>query len=225
MKPIGHALRLFRQNRSLWSYAVVPVIGALILFIAVYMLGLLIAVPLFGSLTERWGWGDMVGQFGGAVLVTVVYVLAAGAIVVTLAGLLSGLLWDPLSKRAEITEFGEAPEAELPVGQRIFDTLVRLVFGGFIALLTLILGWAFFGVVGVLLTGTLGLIEYTSPAMARRGFLMPKQPSVAFKLKGWPGFLLIAGIVSIVPLLNVLAMPILVVAATILVRTSEGAPN
>jgi hypothetical protein len=86
----------------------------------------------------------------------------------------------------------------------------------FIAFATILLGWLFFGIVGVVLAGWLGLLDYTSNAFARRGILIDRQFSSVRKLPGWGGFLVSAGVVALFPFLNVLLLPALVAGGTIL---------
>jgi uncharacterized protein involved in cysteine biosynthesis len=83
------------------------------------------------------------------------------------------------------------------------------------------LGWLGL-LASAVVAGVLGLVEFSAPAYARRGVLYPAQLRV-LRLRAALGFGVCTGLVSLLPLIFVLAMPAMVVGGTILCREGEKA--
>ena len=74
----------------------------------------------------------------------------------------------------------------------------------------------------LLIAGYVATLDVTASAFARRGFLLKAQRKRFFQLKGWPVFLLIAGVFTLLPFVNAILLPILVAAGTLMVARSKA---
>ena len=77
-------------------------------------------------------------------------------------------------------------------------------------------------VIPLLVASLLSVLDATAPAFARRGVRLGLQIGRVRRLRGVVSFALVSGLIVLVPVLNVLALPILVAAGTILVADAEG---
>jgi uncharacterized protein involved in cysteine biosynthesis len=66
----------------------------------------------------------------------------------------------------------------------------------------------------VLVAGWVGVLDYTSPAFLRYNRTVGEQWPVGTKMKGWFGFQIGAGLLSLLPFVNVLMLPALVAGGT-----------
>ena len=210
MEPITRALRLFARERGLWRYALAPLAWAALAYLAVAALAFGLLVPLGHRLT-----GTDAGSLIGLVVALVVVVALAGPIYLGLVALIAGFGFDALSLAVEKAEFGSAAGRPLGFAAGLADGIPR-------ALLTLALGvvalcGSVLVVVPFFVAAFLALMDTTAPALLRRGVGLGRQFGVARRLPGALPFALIAGVVALVPVLNVLALPILVAAGTIMV--------
>jgi len=207
---------------KLWPYVWKPMLWSLVIFLAVLISGGFVVVPWAESLAKSWGVAEFVGGAVGVVLYVVFWWFAAGIVYLGIAGLLSSVLWDRLS--LEVEELvGSPPSGKGPGCLAAFlDTLYRLPFTVVIVFLSVVLGWACFGLVGVLLAGFLSLFDLTACAYFRRGVLFPGQWSRVFKAREWTGFALCCGVVSVIPFINVLLLPSMVAGGTLLCRDAES---
>lgn len=200
-----------------------PWMWSLVIFLAVLALGYVIWLPVAASLAERWGVASWLGATVGTLLYAVFWFFASGVVFLSLAGLLSSLLWDGLSIAVEKIVRGHAADQAPALAGQIWDTVIRLPFVTFIVLATLLLGWSCFGVTGVVLAGWLGLYDYTACAYLRRRVNFIGQFFRVFRNRSWFGFALLSGLVTLIPFLNVLFLPALVAGGTLLCMDAEGA--
>lgn len=223
MRHILGGARLVFSDPGLRPFVWRPMVSAGIVYVLVLVVGIAVAIPAAGSFAEKMGVVRFVGEAVAVLVVLTGWVLAAGVAYLALAGLMSAFAWDRLSaeveRRATGTVVGRTPH----VGRVLWDASLRLPFSLALVAGTALLGWACFGVVGVLIAGTLGLSDYTSCAFARRARFFPGQLAAAFRLRGAFGFLLGAGVLTLVPFVNVVMLPALVAGGTLLVL--ESAPE
>ncbi len=214
MQPIARALRLFRRERALWGYAVKPLLWGIVAYAFV---GLMVGGAAFGigeAIGSRFGGREWVG-FAGLLSAFALWIVFGGAIYLALVALISGFGFDRLSIEVEKREFGRAAGQPLGFPEGIGDGVGR-------AVLTVALGLiALCGsptvVIPFLVAAFLALMDFTAPALLRRGSRLGNQFGAARRIPGALPFALVAGIVVLVPVLNVLALPVLVAAGTILV--------
>jgi len=72
------------------------------------------------------------------------------------------------------------------------------------------------GWLGPVLGGILSLFDFTAPYMLRRNLTFGKQWGHVFKLQGWFGFAVFGGIITLIPLVNILMLPVMVAGGTIM---------
>jgi uncharacterized protein involved in cysteine biosynthesis len=223
VNPVLRGLRLTWGDRRFRPYVWKPMLAAGLVFAAVVAGGYALIVPPMQAWLDGLAWiPDALLPLVGIVYV-VGWVFLAGAVYLAIVGLVSSLLWERLSLEIERAEFGAAPVGGLGCGGSLTDALARLPFNALLALLAVLFGWALFGLAGVMAAGLIGLSDFTASAYARRGVRFPAQFGRARRLRGAVPFLLIAGLVSLVPLLNVFMLPALVAGGTILVAESDAA--
>jgi len=216
MRHFVDGIRLVATDRSLWSYIWRPLIWTAFAYLVVIAVGWLLLVPWVTGWVERWGIAGTVGWLGGTALYVVLLVFTSGPIFLALAGILSSLLWDKLGSEVEIREFGVAAEHKLTKTEWIGDTIFRGILSLIVATLTLLLGWMCFGIVAVFLAAWLGLMDYSAGSFLRRGIIYPTQNAHALSCPGWFGFSLLAGLLTLIPIANVLLFPGLVAGGTLL---------
>jgi uncharacterized protein involved in cysteine biosynthesis len=200
-------IALILRTPRLWPLCAAPVLLASALYVLLGWIGW----HFYANGIEDWS--KAIVFLGYLVLFPFVfYLLASGFL---------GLVFDPLSRAVE-TQLGETvPTVPTKPTTLFADTLKRLLFNGSLGLLAFGLG--FFGlgpVPSVLAAALIGLLDYTSPAYLRRGFLLGPQ---AKHLLPKPdvhtlSFALIAGSLSLLPFIGLLLAPGLVVGGTLLAR-------
>jgi len=238
------ALGVLRRERSLWPLAVVPVLlTVLALFLTT---GVLVAYAgeLYGWATAwmpelqaaRWFEWLWVGpaRAGLAVVGAALFLAVAVACLVVaflLASLLSSPVHDALSRRVEQIVTGGLLDASAPGirgilregGRAVREELRRLLFYLILAFPLVLAGAVFPGV--QLLTGPALLavtvfflpLDYASYTLDRRHVDFPeKRRWFAAHRPVLVGFGLAALLTCAIPGLNLLAMPVLVVAGTLL---------
>jgi len=100
------------------------------------------------------------------------------------------------------------------------DWLARTTFGILIGAAALFAGWCMV-LPALLLTGWLGLYQYTASPFLRRGISFSRQFHLIYRCKGWFPYMLICGILTSVPFLNLIMLAPLVAAGTLLVAASD----
>ncbi|MEQ1935188.1 MAG: EI24 domain-containing protein [Fimbriimonadaceae bacterium] len=145
----------------------------------------------------------------------------AGPIFFGINGMLSSILWDKLSLKVEQRVFGNAPEAKTTLGRALADSLARLPLTIGVSLISAILGFTPLAWLSAWPVGWLCLYDFTSCAYARRGLYYPAQKAASSRLPKAREFALGCGILSLIPLLNLICLPGCIAGATILVRKGE----
>jgi uncharacterized protein involved in cysteine biosynthesis len=175
-----------------------------------------------GEGISRWLGGDtLIGGAIGAAAGFVAVIALGGAIYLALVGFISGFGFDRLSQEVEQRMFGRSIGTSPGFALGLSDSIGRAVIAGVLGLValcgagTLVIPW--------LIASFLCLMDFTAPALLRRNVGLGRQFGVARRLPGARGFALIAGALVLIPVVNVLALPILVAAATILVAESSAA--
>lgn len=216
---IGLVLRTPR----LWPLCVGPLLLALFAYALLGTgIGFFVVPRLAGWLgIERGSGGWWAMEIGFVVLWLFLFSFAF----TLLAGIFSGLIWDRLSRAVEAIAAGGTLPADVTLGgaAALGDSLQRLLLNGTLGLVALLL--FFLGPLpGLIAAALVGLLDYTAPAYLRRGHTLPAQWR---RLMGRPdgatlGFALVAGVLSLIPILGVLLMPGLVAGGTLLARRKEG---
>lgn len=216
-----NAFRLLAKNPRLWPSAAAPMILAALgnIGLLAYSLGKII--PFINKLAEDNHWPNALGGSAAGTLVVGAWILVAEPVFLILFGVFSVPAWDALSKQVEIVRNGSAATGKLGCGLIGLDICVRITLAVLLSGTAVLLGCLGFGLVGAVLCGWLMLFDLSAPTFARRNAGIFRQYRLVFKCKGWQGFWLVASLASIFPIVNVLMLPVLVVAATLLVLESE----
>lgn len=136
--------------------------------------------------------------------------------------------WEELSREVEREVHGpNVPNHVTPHVVGIWDGIKRTPRGIFVMVLSLLLSPILFGLLSAGLTGYQSAYDLTGPAFARRGVFWSEQKRFASRVRGRGGLMLAAGIISLVPILNLLLIPSLVAGATLLVAREypHGCPG
>jgi uncharacterized protein involved in cysteine biosynthesis len=193
-----------------------------LLYLFLLLVSYWLVVPPLQRLTSGLGLGN-----AGNVLVLVAYGAAwfflSGLVFLGIMSLLSSLMWDKLSVEVE-SLLGPVASRKIPLAAVIADSAKRTIFTLFLAVLGLLGGLCIPLLCPILAAAYVGLLDYTAPAFARRGKLLRDQRRDLKKLKNRYDFALVAGLITLVPLLNVIMLPFLVAAGTVMVARSGVEP-
>lgn len=207
----------------LWRFILQPLLVGAGAFLVVAIGSYLLVVPAVDGFVQR----QFAAETGAvlhwvASLAMIIFLgLISGVLYLTLVSFFSSMLWEKLSLEVEAGISGERIEAKLATSTIVGDSISRGLTACVIALLSLCCGWVFFGIPAVVLAGWLGLHDYTAPAMMRRGILFGEQRRRLRYVRGKWSFLLASGLITLLPFVNVLMLPCLVAAGTLLVMDSE----
>jgi CysZ protein len=189
----------------------------------------MLLLPRLAEWLGRLPGGGFWSVFGEAAAI-LLYLLLFPFVFILLGGIFFGLVFEPLSLAVErlAAEPGETiPAVRLGFGTLFGDTVSRLFVNASLGLAAFIVG-LFLGplapVVGVLAAATIGLLDYPSPAYLRRGHtLRPQARRLLHRLdRDTIAFGLVAGLLTLVPLIGVLLMPGLIAGGTLLARRREA---
>ncbi len=220
MRPILRALRLFSRERGLWKFAVQPLLWGALAFLVVLIIGTALGAKVGTTIGGLIGAGSQSGGGLGALLGFLVTIALGSSIYLALVGFISGFGFDRLSQEVEQRAFGHVVGKSPSFSEGLSDTIGRVVLAAFIGLIalcgsgTVIVPW--------LAAAFLSLMDFTAPALIRRGVGLGRQFAVARRRPGATGFAAICGILILIPVVNVLALPILVTAGTILVADESA---
>lgn len=220
MNPILRAAELFVRNRGLWRFALLPLAwgalayGLVVLMIAGTFLG------LFEWVASRTGHSAFAGGVVGFATGFAVAIFFGGGIYLALVAVISGFGFERLSAEVERLAFGTSVGKSPSLSVGIVDGLVRGLFAVVLGVVALCGSPTF--VIPLLVASLLSVLDATAPAFARRGVRLGLQIGRVRRLRGVVSFALVSGLIVLVPVLNVLALPILVAAGTILVADAEG---
>lgn len=207
------------MDRRYWRYILIPWMWSILIFIGVVVIGYFLFVPSIQALINSRINVD--AQFSGflKLIVSVTYALIwfflAGFVFLLITSITSSFLWDELSQRVEEQITGQpAPKSSLPNSRIISDSISRGVFAILMAIFSVVCAWVIPFVGPVLVAGWVGVLDYSSPAFMRYNRTVGDQWPVATKMKGWFGFQIGAGLLSLLPFVNVLMLPALVAGGT-----------
>lgn len=218
MHAIVRALRLFGRERGLWKYALKPLAWAGLAYLLVVVLTTGAGERVGEAVARALGASAVTGGLAGGLAGLVLTIVFGGAIYLGLVGFISGFGFDRLSVEVEERLFGAAEGRSPGFAAGLADGVARGLLAVVLGIVALCLSVT---VVGPwLIASLLCLIDFTAPALMRRGVGLGRQLGVARRLPDALPFALIAGAIVLIPVVNVLTLPILVAAGTIL--AAEG---
>ncbi|MFZ4507793.1 MAG: EI24 domain-containing protein [Fimbriimonas sp.] len=209
------AFRVFRRRPELWGYVWRPMLWSLAILAALLVASFAFLVPWLSGLVAGPAVLAGVASFS---IILLVWVFVGGPVFVTVAITASAMMWDSLSREVEASVSGHV--ANRPPGRvaGFVDTLLRFALAGSMAVVGLVLSFFVPVVVPILIGAFLGLHDFTAPSFGRRGVLIGQQLRLAWRLPGALSFGIACGVIGVVPVLNLLMLPILVAAGTILLN-------
>ena len=221
MKPILRALRLFAHERGLWRYALVPFAWAALASLTAMTMAILFGERIGVVVARSIGLSLSVGEVGGIAIAALLVLAFAGPIYLGLVALVAGFGFERLSVAVEEAAFGRAEGHRVGLAAGLADGIPRALLTLTLSLLALC--GSFLVVVPWLVAAYLALMDCTAPALLRRGVGLGRQFGVVRRLPDVLPFSALAGLIALVPVLNVLALPVLVAAGTLMV--AEGHRN
>ena len=221
MRYVGEALLLFRRHPRLWRYVAGPLVWTLTLFLLILVAGYFLFVPPVAHALERVGLGSSANALGAATYVTAWFFIS-GIVYLAVLCFISSLLWDRLSEEVDYLVTGSAPNFKPKRAALAADSIKRVFFALLMAAVAFGCGFVIPILGPVLIAGYVATLDVTSSAFSRRGYLFKAQRKRFLKMKGWPGFLLLAGIFTLLPFVNAILIPIMVAAGTIMVARSKA---
>jgi uncharacterized protein involved in cysteine biosynthesis len=228
MRYLVEGARLVFTDRTLWPYLWRPMLlgGAIYL---VFLIAGFLTVPKIADWvmdvfrvqdgTARQA-GNLIAYLGYALLLWFI----SGAIFLTGSTLVSAFMWEKLSIEVEERLGNPNPATwKVPIATMAVDGGLRFVLAMTMTILGLLCGWVVPVLGPVLIMGWLALHDFTGPSFMRRRHTLIQQMPKVYRLKGWFGFQLSCGVVTLFPFVNVLMLPAMVAGATIMVYRSEQA--
>jgi CysZ protein len=214
-------LQLLVSNPRLWPLCIKPMLWALTGYVGLGALAWWLIVPRVAGWMGSLGVGGGLTEAALSLALGLLWLWLFPVLFVGISGAFAGFFWDRLSLEVERLDGAEPPTVSLPLRAVVIDSLVRLVVALVVTVIALI-GALFTGPVApALAAGLLGLLDYTSPAGLRRGWLFGEQKKRVLKPAGL-GFGLAVGIASMIPILNLFLWPAAVAGGTLLVRRLEA---
>jgi len=206
------------RNADLRKLAVAP----LLISAGVLFLVWILAVGVGGGALGNWigsvlPWLAQAAPWIGRVIVAVGLWFLTSTLFIHFALLAGAHFWDELSFRVEQRVMGHAPRQPISFPRIALEIAMRTMFALCFAVTGLLFGWLFAGIVGVFLAGTLAFFDLTAAAFARRGVLFPVQIFKAMNMREALWFIPVAGVVALVPILNIMLLPGLLSTATLVV--------
>jgi hypothetical protein len=219
MLPFARGFAAVLTRPRLWGYIWKPMAWAAAAYAGLLVLAVWVIAPRMASLAPP-GWLRTLVETGSGLLVLVLWLFLANFAFLALSAIFSSLLWEGFSRRVEIEIYGSAPDGRVGCGTYVVDTLLRLLFAAAVFFMSILLGWI--GVfAGAAACGLLSLLDFSACAYLRRGIAFPAQLKV-LSAKSALGYLIATGLLSLLPLAFIAALPALVAGGTILCRESEG---
>lgn len=222
MLHVWSALKLLTTQPKLWLPCSLPLFGAVTLFLVSFFAGLQFVTGRFAELSEMLRIPAAIGSVTGGVLLTVLWILLSGPIFLVFFGVIAIPTWEVLSRRVERHFANVEATSYLTVWQISLDIFLRIVTAVFAMVIVLVLGFLGLSIVGTFILGFLILIDCSAPSLMRRGHSMFQHWGAVFRSPGWFSLWIAISLSSMVPILNVLLLPVFVIASTLMVLESES---
>lgn len=227
MRFIFAGTSLVMRTPKLWRFIIQPLLTALTIFVSLAVLSYWLIVPRIAELLRHpFGRDHSPAENAGTTLMAnalfiSLFVVTSGSLYLLLVSISSSTQWGRLSMEVELVTTGRRIEAKLSAGALLSDTVARGFHALFVTSLSLCCGWTLFGLPSILLAGYLGCHDYTAAAYLRRGVIFREQRELVKRLPAEMSFALLGGLLTLLPVVNVLMLPCLVTAGTLMVIESE----
>ena len=207
---------LLAQNARLRRLALIPALASSAAYVLLGIVGWFALAPVAEKAMGEW---EVVGRFAALV----VYIVAFPIVFFLLGSGFLALVFDPLARGVEEAE-GAGADRTPARGVVVKDAALRLLLNVTLGALALV-ATPFLGPIpGMVLAGIAATLDYTAPASLRRGRTLGPQFLTFVRRRdlGTLAFAVVAGFLSIVPLVGLLVAPALVVGGTLLIRRRDG---
>lgn len=224
MRYIIRGASLVYGSPRLWKYIITPMLLGLLVLIAVGVASYWLIVPRIDTaITSRFsGSTANLLELLASLLFIVLFILTSGFLYLTIVSFLSSMLWENLSFEVEKQSTGREVSSKFSNRELLGDAIVRGLFALSFGLLSLCCGWPLAGIPGILIAGWIGLHDYTAAAYTRRGLLFSGQRERLRFLPVRFQFIVVGGLLTLLPFINVLMLPALVAGGTLMVIDSEA---
>lgn len=226
MQFVLDGIRIVWGHKDLRGAIWKPLIVAAILFLAINIGGYYLAKPYLeywvAQAAEKLPFLKDYISTTAFILYRVLWFFISLPIYLAIASFCSAWLWEKISIRVEEIRFGHAAKSNLGCGMMLADAFYRLGFAFVLSVLMFVTGWLFFGIVGLLIAGWMGAMDYSAAAFWRRDVVGWQQGKRIRALDGWFGFVGTCGLVTVVPLVNVFLLPGLVAGGTLFCAQSDA---
>ncbi|MBL8049402.1 MAG: EI24 domain-containing protein [Chthonomonas sp.] len=220
MRYVLGGVQMVWSDRSLRRYLIAPFLWTIVVFLAV-MIPLRLWLPGFlGQQWERTGWSQP-PMWVWWIVVTLIFLFISSTIFFMINGILSGLLWENLSREVEERLYGTAPQHKTSLARGIADAVARIPSTVGWSLLGIVLGFTPFGLGAAYPNGRMCINDFTSPAYSRRQLYFPAQKVRANTLRSAGSYAWTCGLISLFPIVNLICLPGMIAGATMMVRTED----
>lgn len=216
---VAKGFKLVYGNSRFWPYVWRPLFISILIFALVFALGYATIVPWVTGAATQFGLNQGVGSTLVTILYLVIWFYVAGGLYSTLAITLSAFTWERLSDQIELHVYGESPFMKHSMPRIAVDSGVRMIHAFCILCTGALLSSVPF--LSIIFMAWLSMHDFTAPALLRRGVFFMHQTSKVVRCKGWLPFALCAGVLMMIPIVNLFSLPALVAAGTLLVAKAE----
>lgn len=208
------------EDKRLARYCISPLVLAGLAYLALVLAVFMLIRPRLQGLLVQFGMQETWTGPLATVLVVAGLVLASNLLFLTLATSISSMFWDRLSMEIEQAVGADSPVPTLPLKVVLLDIMCRVVFAFFILTLGFCGNFCVPFVFAIAGAGLLACLDFSASPFLRRRIPWWQQWRYLRQLKGGLTFGLVAGACSLLPMLNVLLMPVFVVGATLMFHES-----
>ncbi len=201
------ALRAQLKKPMLWLLLAYPC------FVGVGSLGIL---ELFRLAPETFRALPLLGRAGTVGLLLLFWIVLSGPVFYVFVLFASFPLWERISAEVERLSRGGVPLVKPSLSERVLDGGMRFCLFVVVLVISLILGLLGFGLISPILFGILCLLDSSASVFSRRRIFLAGQIRLVFRCRGWWAVAMMGGLISLLPLINLLFLPYLVVISTLL---------
>jgi len=221
MSHVRDAFLLLWRDKASRKYVWQPLFIAFGLWLSVLLMGNVLLVPILEAKAAGLGVQPQFVGLAGRLAFSIAWFFVSGPVFYSLALAASGFFWDGLSQYAEGARYGTVAMNRRGFVVTNAVMAVRLFCALFLGVVAAVFGIFGCAPVSAAIAGFAALVEAFDAPLSRRGTLFPKTISVAFRTKGSFAILVTAALASIFPIVNVFALPMLIVASTYAVNATE----
>lgn len=226
MSHVRDAFLFLTRSKESRKFVWRPLAIAFGLWLSVLVAGNIMLIPILEARVAEAGIQPQFVGIAGRALFTVGWFFVSGPVFYSLALAASGFFWDGLSRFAESERYGTVAMSRRGLVVTNAVMAVRLTLALLLGIAATVFGLFGCAPVSAVLAGFAGTVETFDAPLSRRGLLFPKTVGKAFRTPGAFSIFLVASVASLFPLVNVFALPMLIVAATYAVNAAErGVPG